>query len=1179
MNVETKGSSSFQEQDKEIFKGRKSETEALLNLVLYNDFSTLYAASGEGKSSLINAGLIPNLREKGYFPIVIKYNEEDYQQIKGSLLKEQKKGTSSNVFDDILVAKITGEADLKGYEYRKKYKDENVFAWLTDDHLFSSCNHWSDDHLTPILIFDQFEEIFTQGWTREFWEWLYNLYTKLITFDTTKSCLKVLLSLRSDYICELDYWSIQREEFYIPQLKHNRYYLKPLTISGSKEIIEQYNLPTGITTDEIIEYSKSPSALGNLAKVDNEPYVYALALMMILTEIKNNAEGLKRIISKSANKNIIDSLIESHYESVLSKIGLDSRSNAREVFESVLTNENGKKIRININNKYLQRIQFERKFLKSLVDERIITKSSTDGGNTTWIEFSHDSLLRIASRHHNNRQENKTRNSLCALALILSVGSLFYGLHDKTGITEEWVSTIDLFWKSKMIDIWPSAIFPMIDTIFLLYAIVVFPQAIILLTTKYKKKSKALCVFFFISVFFFVARFICEQFYGNVPTPNGNLLSYWSNVWLFYLITVVSQILVSLFSYYNISTNAQTNDESILSNLSSTSFSKVLTFINYTIAIVLAANHYFFDCIPLIFFSPLVLFGIVLLYRCLDESRKLRNYVSIICLLAVIFICKLSSINNELYLLITVCILILLSLLSVKKYFIGCKNARKNSAIFSVGSILLTVYSIGYNPIAVSGTVITEISQPWEYVVVKQKGYDKNTVDILHPNGDEILHKLNFDSCSTNFSTTCLYKSWKTNTQNQYYDTILKQPNYPLYYEKSQDRFTIYVVPALEFIIKDKLNKKGTKGTDYLQAAIFIKARKLIVDNIYQNNRVSADNQLKNLFESLLSRQLQIYQNYIEECKKMERKSSYLTSKVKDIRKSLACYLSTLQLYEAFFSKEIYSDDDLKQQMIALQLYTSLQIITKDAKHFKQFVNVYLTLSGEGNKSEKFVAKFQLNDWLNDEVGSAINWIYTYDVIYHHPDMKYNRWLDQLKQKYVISQALHEKLLKEALQLNHQNLTNMLENLIEPKKETETIDFTKLDSIRNELHNAVNFELLSKNYTSPIFSNNAIKDILSLTDTQTPDYNTVFIDLSKMLIVMGLLRDIDMHVPFDELNNAINNCNYGQIYQIAKMQDSILHMYNQYIEESNRNLNSLDSLTNQFKRNSYTIDSLQNQLK
>jgi WD40 repeat protein len=62
----------FTPEDAEIFKGRDREIKVVLNNVLATRVTALYAPSGAGKTSLINAGLVPRLKEEGFVPITVR---------------------------------------------------------------------------------------------------------------------------------------------------------------------------------------------------------------------------------------------------------------------------------------------------------------------------------------------------------------------------------------------------------------------------------------------------------------------------------------------------------------------------------------------------------------------------------------------------------------------------------------------------------------------------------------------------------------------------------------------------------------------------------------------------------------------------------------------------------------------------------------------------------------------------------------------------------------------------------------------------------------------------------------------------------------------------------------------------------------------------------------------------
>ncbi len=64
-----KGSDSYQQEDSEFFFGRDRDAGELMARVLSSRFTLLHAPSGAGKTSLLNAWLIPELEKRGWLPI------------------------------------------------------------------------------------------------------------------------------------------------------------------------------------------------------------------------------------------------------------------------------------------------------------------------------------------------------------------------------------------------------------------------------------------------------------------------------------------------------------------------------------------------------------------------------------------------------------------------------------------------------------------------------------------------------------------------------------------------------------------------------------------------------------------------------------------------------------------------------------------------------------------------------------------------------------------------------------------------------------------------------------------------------------------------------------------------------------------------------------------------------
>lgn len=135
----------FSESDGKYFRGREFESEMLYRRVERERLTILFAPSGLGKSSLLQAGLFPLLRKENVLPVYIRL---DFSQQKPDLTAQIK-------------AAIVHEAARSNVEAPKPEPKETLWEFLHR----KDAEFWSMRHqlLRPLLIFDQFEEVFTLG--------------------------------------------------------------------------------------------------------------------------------------------------------------------------------------------------------------------------------------------------------------------------------------------------------------------------------------------------------------------------------------------------------------------------------------------------------------------------------------------------------------------------------------------------------------------------------------------------------------------------------------------------------------------------------------------------------------------------------------------------------------------------------------------------------------------------------------------------------------------------------------------------------------------------------------------------------------------------------------------------------------------------------------------------------
>src|SRR4029453_5042248 len=226
------------------FFGRDEETSLLLHQLLRVDFLVLFALPGLGKTSLLNAKLFPLLRERDLLPLPVRFNHTER-----SLTPLQ-----------VFTAAIEQACKAETIDYTPGATDS---LW----EFFKTAIFWRCDRLqTPVLILDQFEEIFTlQG--EDFRHTAAAELGQLLgrrlpgrvrqqiqegqplPFSETPPEVKVLLSLRED-----DLGMLQEITPEIPTILQNRFRLTGLSSEDARQAITG---PAGRVVEDV-QFSTRP---------------------------------------------------------------------------------------------------------------------------------------------------------------------------------------------------------------------------------------------------------------------------------------------------------------------------------------------------------------------------------------------------------------------------------------------------------------------------------------------------------------------------------------------------------------------------------------------------------------------------------------------------------------------------------------------------------------------------------------------------------------------------------------------------------------------------------------------------------------------------------------------------------------------------------------------------------
>ena len=408
----------FREQDSAFFRGRAGKVEDLLRLVRRERVTVLHSRSGLGKSSLLQAGLFPHLREELHLPVYIRLSyTEDAAPLRVQVLNAIANAVQAE--NARRSEQIPGSAPLEAAPI-------NPDDTLWEHFHRKDADYWTADNqpLTPVLVFDQFEEAFTRGReagrtgaTAAFLEELGDLIegrTPRIVetavesgkadskdYVFTRHLYKVLIGIRADFLDELEKleagipFSDSRRG--IPSLRVNRMPLEPLSGSEALEVTEAggTNLVSEDVGEEIVRLVAGESA-GSKRRL-NELVVDPALLSLFCRELNER----RKAVPKPA---ITTDLVEGSREEILAKFYSDSVRGLPPAVKRFIEDE-----LITAGN-YRDTVALENALatpgvtmaaIDSLVRSRLIRREERDGH--VRLELTHDVLTDVVRQSRDRR--------------------------------------------------------------------------------------------------------------------------------------------------------------------------------------------------------------------------------------------------------------------------------------------------------------------------------------------------------------------------------------------------------------------------------------------------------------------------------------------------------------------------------------------------------------------------------------------------------------------------------------------------------------------------------------------------------------------------------------------------------------------------------------------------------
>lgn len=422
------GLQSYTEAQSDIFYGRDEEIDRLTNLVKANTLTIVFGKSGTGKTSLLNAGVFPRLRKDYCLPFRIRL---EFRDDSPDLVTQIK-----NV--------LQSEIDKYGFKVEAYPSTETLWEYFHTEQLWKS--------VTPILIFDQFEEIFTLTKKSNrfgnievaaFWEELADLiensipeklkekflnHKEHIDYSYKNQKIKILFSFREEFLPEFE--SITSK---IPSIKYSRFRLMPMNGGQAYEVITKTwkNSIDAAQANKIVGFfANEADANKSYDVMEIEPSLLSQVCSYIDKERIN--EGRDKISAEFLNKYPKEKILRSIYDEALSESN-DAVINANPEIQ-----KNAKPINEFAEEKLITDEGYRTKYLLREEDEKIkpgieaLKKKYFIREDGKSVELTHDILTPLIKE---DREERRKEIALAIAkqkarkrAMQIIIGSLLFSL-------------------------------------------------------------------------------------------------------------------------------------------------------------------------------------------------------------------------------------------------------------------------------------------------------------------------------------------------------------------------------------------------------------------------------------------------------------------------------------------------------------------------------------------------------------------------------------------------------------------------------------------------------------------------------------------------------------------------------------------------------------------------------
>lgn len=398
--------------------GRDTEVSTLSDIICNNLATVVFGKSGIGKSSLIHAGISPELRKRGLMPIYIRLEHN-----------------SNTPYTDQIIKAVN-----KALNKEDKLDQNNPPLGLWD--FFHRNVFYNEEHqeTLPVVFIDQFEEIYTladaehkyqaQELFEEFADLLNNKKPeKVMAFENEATTFKksnidvggdsvltfrihserkntyiedsnfhVVICLREDYL-----YYLERNTSKIPSLKINRFSLQALDRQSASDVIIRPR-PGLFSENEANEIITKISTFNDEGNEEIDPTILSIFLFKYYNRKGNlSTDNIISEFYADETKGISSASLAYLEDHLITGEGFRHFSPYNDALSSGVTEQE----------------------LEKLISSRIITVETRKGHR--YLEFSHDVICPIAKSNREQRKLDEQARKL-RKRIFAATGLVFFAL-------------------------------------------------------------------------------------------------------------------------------------------------------------------------------------------------------------------------------------------------------------------------------------------------------------------------------------------------------------------------------------------------------------------------------------------------------------------------------------------------------------------------------------------------------------------------------------------------------------------------------------------------------------------------------------------------------------------------------------------------------------------------------